>query len=101
LYSKDCPEQVDCLGNLSNRTALKMELILNLLWLALPAYWLWRRELAGARSGRPFRSQHSVLVRGCILIAVPRNFGYRRPALHTSGSGGIQSIETSAETNRQ
>ena len=65
-----------------------MELILNLLWLALalPAYWLWRRELAGARSGRPFRSQHSVLVRGCILIAVPRNFGYRRPALHTSGS---------------
>jgi hypothetical protein len=70
LCSKDCPEGWVAWGNLSKRTALKMELILNLLWLALvlPAYWLWRRELDCARSGRSFRSLHSVLVLGCILI---------------------------------
>lgn len=47
-----------------------MELILNLLWLmlALPAYWLWRREAASAQPFRRLGSRHCVLVLSCILV---------------------------------
>jgi hypothetical protein len=47
-----------------------MELLLNLCWLmlALPAYWLWRREADSARSGGRSTSLGRVLVLGCILV---------------------------------
>lgn len=44
-----------------------MELLLNLAWifLALPAYWLWR----GSRTAsRKFRPSHSLLALGCMLV---------------------------------
>ena len=46
-----------------------MELILNIAWLflALPAYWLWR----GARSasgGRDQKPSHNLLALGCMLV---------------------------------
>jgi hypothetical protein len=46
-----------------------MELLLNLVWLllALPAYWLWRRE-AGARPGRGITSLQCLLALGCVLV---------------------------------
>jgi hypothetical protein len=46
-----------------------MELLLNLLWvlLALPAYWLWRRD-AGARLGRRFSPLHGLVALGCVLV---------------------------------
>ncbi len=46
-----------------------MELLLNLAWvlLALPAYWLWRRE-AGTLRARRFSSLQCVLVLGCVLV---------------------------------
>jgi hypothetical protein len=46
-----------------------MELLLNLLWvlLALPAYWLWRRD-AGARLGRRVSSVQCLLALGCALV---------------------------------
>jgi hypothetical protein len=46
-----------------------MELLLNLLWvlLALPAYWLWRRD-AGARLGRRVSSLQCLLALGCALV---------------------------------
>ncbi len=46
-----------------------MELLLNLLWvlLALPAYWLWRRE-AGACLGRRFSSLQCLLALVSVLV---------------------------------
>jgi len=46
-----------------------MELLLNLAWmlLALPAYWLWRRD-AGARRARRFSSRQGLLALGCALV---------------------------------
>jgi hypothetical protein len=46
-----------------------MELFLNLAWvlLALPAYWLWRRD-AGARLGRRVSSWQCSLALGCALV---------------------------------
>ncbi len=46
-----------------------MELLLNLLWvlLALPAYWVWRRD-AGVRQGRRFSSRQVLLALGCVLV---------------------------------
>jgi hypothetical protein len=46
-----------------------MELLLNLAWvlLALPAYWLWRRD-AGVRRGRRFSSLQCLLALGCVLV---------------------------------
>jgi hypothetical protein len=46
-----------------------MELLLNLAWvlLALPAYWLWRRD-AGARLGRRVSSVQCLLALGCALV---------------------------------
>ena len=46
-----------------------MELLLNLAWvlLALPAYWLWRRE-AGSRAQRRTGSVECLLALACALI---------------------------------
>jgi len=46
-----------------------MELLLNLAWLllALPAYWLWRRD-GGVRSERRFSSLQCLLALGCLLV---------------------------------
>jgi hypothetical protein len=46
-----------------------MELLLNLAWmlLALPAYWLWRRD-AGARVARRVSSLQCLLALGCVLV---------------------------------
>jgi hypothetical protein len=46
-----------------------MELLLNLAWmlLALPAYWLWRRD-AGARLVRRVSSLQCLLALGCVLV---------------------------------
>jgi hypothetical protein len=46
-----------------------MELLLNLLWvlLALPAYWLWRRD-SGTRPGRGVSSLQCLLALGCVLV---------------------------------
>jgi hypothetical protein len=46
-----------------------MELLLNLAWvlLALPAYWLWRRD-AGARPSRRMSSLQCLLALGCVLV---------------------------------
>jgi len=46
-----------------------MELLLNLAWvlLALPAYWLWRRD-AGARPSRRMSSLQCSLALGCVLV---------------------------------
>jgi len=47
----------------------EMELLLNLAWmlLALPAYWLWRRD-AGPRSARGVNSLQCLLALGCVLV---------------------------------
>jgi|SRR5271169_5046584 len=46
-----------------------MELLLNLAWmlLALPAYWLWRRDV-GARTARGVNALQCVLALGCVLV---------------------------------
>jgi hypothetical protein len=46
-----------------------MELLLNLAWmlLALPAYWLWRRD-AGARVERRISPLQCLLALGCVLV---------------------------------
>src|SRR5271168_2929149 len=46
-----------------------MELLLNLAWmlLALPAYWLWRRD-AGSRAARGVNALQCVLALGCVLV---------------------------------
>ena len=46
-----------------------MELLLNLAWmlLALPAYWLWRRD-AGSRAQRRSGSIESFLALACVLV---------------------------------
>jgi hypothetical protein len=46
-----------------------MELLLNLAWvlLALPAYWLWRRD-AGSRLSCRVSSQQCLLALGCVLV---------------------------------
>jgi hypothetical protein len=46
-----------------------MELLLNLAWvlLALPAYWLWRRD-AGLRLGRGVTALQCLLALGCALV---------------------------------
>ncbi|MFZ0277652.1 MAG: hypothetical protein WAL60_12150 [Candidatus Sulfotelmatobacter sp.] len=46
-----------------------MELLLNLAWLllALPAYWLWRRD-AGLRAARWVTSLQCLLALGCVLV---------------------------------
>jgi hypothetical protein len=46
-----------------------MELLLNLMWLllALPAYWLWRRD-RDVQSGRRFSSLQCLLALGCLLV---------------------------------
>jgi hypothetical protein len=46
-----------------------MELLLNLAWvlLALPAYWLWRRD-AGLRVRRRVSSLQCLLALGCVLV---------------------------------
>jgi hypothetical protein len=46
-----------------------MELLLNLAWmlLALPAYWLWRRD-AGMRGARWVSSLQCLLALGCVLV---------------------------------
>ena len=46
-----------------------MELLLNLAWvfLALPAYWLWRRD-AGSRPARGVNSLQCLLALGCVLV---------------------------------
>jgi hypothetical protein len=46
-----------------------MELLLNLAWmlLALPAYWLWRRD-AGLRAARWVSSLQCLLALGCVLV---------------------------------
>jgi len=46
-----------------------MELLLNLAWLllALPAYWLWRRD-CGVQSERRFSSLQCLLALGCLLV---------------------------------
>ena len=45
-----------------------MELLLNLAWLllALPAYWLWRRD-TGTRLARAVSSLQCLLALGCVL----------------------------------
>ncbi len=47
-----------------------MELLLNLFWLmlTLPAYWLWRREMASAPKVGHIGSRRCVLVLGCVLL---------------------------------
>src|ERR1700683_3727723 len=46
-----------------------MELLLNLAWLllALPAYWLWKRD-AGTRLARRVSSLQCLLALGCALV---------------------------------
>ena len=46
-----------------------MELLLNLAWLllALPAYWVWKRD-AGTRSARQVSSLQCLLALGCALV---------------------------------
>jgi hypothetical protein len=46
-----------------------MELLLNLVWLllALPAYWLWRRD-AESRAARWVSSLQCLLALGCVLV---------------------------------
>ena len=46
-----------------------MELLLNVLWLllALPAYWLWRRD-AGSRAARWVSSLQCLLALGCVVV---------------------------------
>jgi cytochrome bd-type quinol oxidase subunit 2 len=46
-----------------------MELLLNLVWvlLALPAYWLWRRD-AGSRLARRVSALQCLLALGCVLV---------------------------------
>jgi hypothetical protein len=46
-----------------------MELLLNLAWvlLALPAYWLWRRD-AGWRAARRVSALQGLLALGCVLV---------------------------------
>jgi hypothetical protein len=46
-----------------------MELLLNLAWvlLALPAYWLWRRD-SGTRAARRVSSLQCLLALGCVLV---------------------------------
>src|ERR1700676_225354 len=46
-----------------------MELLLNLAWilLAVPAYWLWRRD-AGARPARRVSGLQCLLALGCALV---------------------------------
>jgi hypothetical protein len=48
---------------------VSMELLLNLAWmlLALPAYWLWRRD-AGSRDVRRVSALQGLLVLGCVLV---------------------------------
>ena len=48
---------------------LEMELLLNLAWLllAMPAYWLWRRD-AGTQSARRVNSLQCLLALGCALV---------------------------------
>jgi len=46
-----------------------MELLLNLAWvlLALPAYWLWRRD-AGSRGTRRVSALQGLVALGCVLV---------------------------------
>jgi hypothetical protein len=48
---------------------LEMELLLNLAWLllALPGYWVWRRD-AGTRPARRVTSLQCLLALGCALV---------------------------------
>jgi nicotinamide riboside transporter PnuC len=47
-----------------------IELVLNLFWiaLALPAYYLWRRQAQSARAIRRITSLQCILVLGCVLM---------------------------------
>jgi len=46
-----------------------MELLLNLAWmlLAVPAYWLWRRD-ARSRMARRITALQCLLALGCVLV---------------------------------
>jgi hypothetical protein len=48
---------------------LRMELLLNLVWIlmALPAYWLWRRG-EGARLARRVTALQCLLALGCVVV---------------------------------
>jgi hypothetical protein len=47
-----------------------MELLLNLIWLtlALPAFWLWRRQAVHAESGCRFGRVRPLWLCGCVLM---------------------------------
>jgi hypothetical protein len=47
-----------------------MELLLNLAWLllAVPAYWLWRRQESSAFAARRLSSLQCLLALGCVLV---------------------------------
>lgn len=71
-----------------------MELLLNLVWLmlALPAYWIWRREARSACEGNAGKSVRSVLVLTCILmllfpvISATDDLHFIRPEMEESTS---------------
>lgn len=78
----------------SEKLHWKMELLLNLLWLmlALPAYWVWRREVECGRGCERWKSLRSVLVLGCILmllfpvISATDDLHFIRPEMEESAS---------------
>lgn len=56
--------------NLKNGSAVRMELLLNLIWLllAVPAFWLWRHEALPARRNRYLTPVRYVVVLGFVLL---------------------------------
>ena len=71
-----------------------MELLLNIVWLmlALPAYWIWRREAGTTCGGNAGKSIRSVLVLSCILmllfpvISATDDLHFIRPEMEESTS---------------
>ena len=71
-----------------------MELLLNLFWLmlALPAYWIWRREVGCGRSCERWKSLRAILVLGCILmllfpvVSATDDLHFMRPEMEESAS---------------
>jgi hypothetical protein len=71
-----------------------MELLLNLSWLmlALPAYWVWRREVEFGRGCERRKSLRGVMVLGCILtllfpvISATDDLHFIRPEMEESAS---------------
>jgi len=83
-----------------------MELLLNILWLALivPAIWIWLYKPAHARAPRSFGHYHPFLLLGCALIllfpviSATDDLNAMRPEMEESGFSTRQLKHSTART---